>query len=565
MSRLHITGFRGVADLDLTIEPQTPIYLIGGNNSGKSTVLNAFALVLRGGGFHTFTPTEFDFHRATTGRAAEDFSISLHFEADELEHLPAVQGVGSPVPVHGIRVVGRRKKDKFEHRHQLFDADGKAITLSSRTALKGDAKEAYREHGLGWTQYYARLDDIRKFLPEVWLLRPDNLDRSLYHWRTGPLQRLAKLLSERFLEQEWEFEYGGKRRQMPETIGTVHTFFQEAVEKFPFWQKDLRPRLESALGSYIGRSATIGLRPSIQSIQEWLEQQLAVSFAAEAGGPLTPLQAMGDGWQSLVRMAALESLQHYEPEKQDPVLLLFEEPESFLHPHLRRKLRSVLERLAAAHWIPICSTHAPEFISFSRPQQIVRLWRMGSQSTHGVLLSGSIPEGPKFQEKLEERGNHEFLFGRRAILCEGKDDCFALTTYFDKIGTDLDGLSVSIVDLGGIDNMPSYASIAKSLGIPWCALTDEDIQPDGILNPKTDVVREQLIKLSADQDLVPVWPGSLERSLSMTQGKATPVWQEKHIAVLTVDRIASQHPQFSKTCKSIADWLTSSVARIDGA
>jgi hypothetical protein len=228
---------------------------------------------------------------------------------------------------------------------------------------------------------------------------------------------------------------------------SVHEFFSQAVQQFPFWKDDLRPRLETSLGKYLGRAASVGLRPSIQTMRDWLEQQLAVSFAAEAGGALTPLERMGDGWQSLVRLAALEALRSYEPASQHPVLLLHEEPETYLHPHLRRKLRDVLEGLCAAGWLSVCSTHAPEFISFSRAQQVIRLWRK-AKTEKGWLLSAKLPEGLRFQEKLDERGAHEFLFAKRVVFCEGKDDRFAVSGFLEKGSIDLDGLGVSIVDLG---------------------------------------------------------------------------------------------------------------------
>ena len=66
------------------------------------------------------------------------------------------------------------------------------------------------------------------------------------------------------------------------------------------------------------------------------------------------------------------------------VVLLFEEPETHLHPHLRRKLRDVLERLAKNSWTVITATHSPEFISFAQSQKIVRLWRTGDDVHKGL-------------------------------------------------------------------------------------------------------------------------------------------------------------------------------------
>ena len=172
---ISIDNFRGVKSLQVEFHHGTPLYLIGGNNTGKSTVINAIALTLKGGGFHTFAPEEYDFFHDAKNVIASPFTVELHFGADEPEHLPAVQGVGNPIPVHGIRVIGRQTERRYEHRHVLVNGEAKPITISPRTALKGEVKEKFRDHGVGWAQYYARLDDIHQFLPEVWLLRSDNL------------------------------------------------------------------------------------------------------------------------------------------------------------------------------------------------------------------------------------------------------------------------------------------------------------------------------------------------------------------------------------------------------
>jgi hypothetical protein len=555
IARVAVDRFRGIREFELPLAEGAPTYVIGGNNTGKSTLLNAVALALRGGAFYQFEPGEFDFFHEPDGQAADAFSVTIYFEAAEPSHLPAVQGVGSPVFVQGVRVTGKHTKNRYTHRRVLLDQGDDVITYSQRTALKADDKATYKEHHLGWSPVYARIDEIREHLPEVWLLRPDNLERSLYVWQTGPLNRLSKILSERFLETKWSFEFGEKNKKtaMPDGIRNVHKFFRAAVDEFPFWKEDMKPKLEKALGTYLGRTAGVALVPSIQTIEEWLAQQLTLAFCAESGGAMTPLRHMGDGWQALVRLAALEALQEYEIDRQQPVFLLYEEPETYLHPHLRRKLRDVLERLTAAGWMCVCSTHAPEFISFSRPQQIVRLWRSGSKTEHGRVLSDAVPEGPKLQEKLNERGTQEFLFSNRVILCEGKDDVFGILLFLEKRGVDVDGKGITLVDVGGVGNFADYADIARNFRIPWCAVSDEDLEDNGKVKIRTAQAREKLDKLKSAADVLPIWPGTLERCLG--QNKVDPEWQQHHLGPKTLAEIRTAHPSFYQTCEQIVSWI----------
>jgi putative ATP-dependent endonuclease of the OLD family len=186
----------------------------------------------------------------------------------------------------------------MEKNFNLLDGKGKPISFSPRTGLQGAMKTELGDHtGVGWTQTSARHDHIRGELPDVMLLTPQNIDQSLFQWKTGPLNRLATMLAERFLEENWTFEYAGNTVKMPDRIKSVHAFLGAAVETFPFWKGDLRPKLSNTLSAYVGRHTRIELKPKLQELEEWLKQQLLMSFAADEYGTVTPIESMGDGWK----------------------------------------------------------------------------------------------------------------------------------------------------------------------------------------------------------------------------------------------------------------------------
>ena len=555
-AKLSIRNFRGIHELDVELPEGMPINLIGANNSGKSTVLDAFALVLKGGGMHAFVPERYDYYHDAQGNASGDFVITLYFSAAATQQLPAVQGVGNPIPVHGIRVLGSTDKNgRFSHQHVLIGDDDKTITFSTHTPLKGKAKEDFSEHGLGWRPMNARPQVIREHLPEVWLLRPDNVKASLYHWKTGPLQRLSKLLAEQFMGTPWSMDYQGTKRDMPQTMEKAHAFFRDAVSQFPFWIDDLKPKLESTLSEYVGRDAKIELRPDIQTLEEWLAQQLMVAFATDAGGATTPLERMGDGWQSLIRIASLDVLSQLPGQTKDRVVLLFEEPETNLHPHLARKLRGVLGGLANNGWIVMTSTHSPDLISFSVPQSVIRLWRKSDGVGKGELLTSTAGPEAKFQERLDERGGHEMLFARRVVLVEGKDDAFAIRLFLEKADLDLDGSSISIVRTGDVGTLPTYAELASKLHIPWFAITDEDPLPDGAIKKNTADARQKLAGLNDQSSESETWKTTLEACLGKKEGKARPDWIAEQLGEKTSDQIRTEHPDYASVCDSVITWL----------
>lgn len=550
LAQIEVRDFRGIAHLDLPLPKGMPLYLVGANNAGKTTVLDAIALALRAGGFHTFTPEPFDFRLGPDGHHSAEFSITLRFEADGGK-LPAVKGIEAPTFVHGVRVCGKETKRGYEHSHNLIDATGEKITFSPASPVPKALKEEFAGTGATYRKVNARLDDIRDHLPEVWALRPDEIEASLYVWRTGPLRRLASLLSKHLLADKWAY----RERPMPEAIKSAHAFLRGAVQELPFWKDNLRPKLEEALGRYVGAPARFDLSPDLMALEEWLVSQLGIAFAIEDGSTPVPLKNMGDGWQSLVRLAALDVFRQYpELVRGQGTLLLLEEPETHLHPHLRRKLRDVLEDLASNGWQVVVSTHAPEFISFTGRQKVARLQRSQGAVTLHSPTPGDVRDEIKKQERLERgRATLELPFSRFALLSEGKSDELAFRLAFKAVGFDADGASMAIIQTGGASGLAATARLAASLGIPWFAVTDADVKADGSANPMTERARKDLAALRAPKDGMATMPGKLEAALHL-QAHADSAEVYDCLNGQSSDALRAAFPDFMSVVDAIVEW-----------
>lgn len=554
LSKLSIDGFRGIRELELDLPNKAPLALIGNNNSGKSTVLDAFAFALEGAKFYNYEVDEFDFFREAAGQPHDNFRIDVDFAAKREEYLPAVRGIENPIPLYGCRAVGRRQKKGglISSRVELFGKDRKAATYAPRTPLRGDAKEKWADHDIGFKKFTARWKDLPDCRPEVWHLTPDNLYASLYTWKTGPLHRLSRWLAESFLKTPWTFKYSEQDRPMPEAMKNAHRFFSEAVANFPLWKDDLRPRFATTLSSYVGHQAGLDLRPQIQAVEDWLTQQLMLGFSTDAGGAQTPLACMGQGWQSLVRMAALDVLSQIPEQMKERVVLLIEEPETYLHPHLGRKFRRVLSDLATQGWVVMLSTHSPSLFRLDCEQTVVRLRREGDAVSKGVVKADDAGEFFRLQTKLDERGTHEFLFAQRVVLCEGKDDVYAIKLILSKFAADLDTLGVTVVDGGSVQNLPDYAELAGKLMIPWIAITDQDPTATGP-NPKTEKARKKLTLAATTRDRQSLWKVNLEHCLNTSD--ASPEWQAKNVEPLSLEEVRSRFPLYASTADEVAEFL----------
>lgn len=558
-SRIEIENFRGLKVLALDFPDKGPLAIVGPNNAGKSTILDAIAIAMEGPSAYNFAPDEYDYYCNRDGEREKTFTIRLRFAVVHDQALPAVRGaVGSPQPVRGAIIIGKTDKNgNRAHTSALMGDDDKPLSLLTSLSMSKADKQTWADHSFGSPKRYARWYDIGDARPEVWLLRPSNLHVSLYQWKSGPLQRLSNFLVRKFMDAKWEFSYAGKPHAMPGAVEKAHAFFRSAVTEFPFWKDDLKPRLQETLSQYLGRQASMELRPDLKTLEEWMAQQLLFGFAADSGGAITPLDRMGHGWQSLVRIACLEVLSQYPEEvSRHKVALLFEEPESYLHPHLSRKLRAVLDRLAENGWLVALTTHSSDFISFNGRQTIAKLFRSGDETSVATLAVEGLDSAAKFQERLDERGGHEMIFAQRVVLCEGKDDAFALRSYLiRRANLDLDGLSVSIIQAGDVNHLPAFASMATQLNIPWCAVSDEDKLPDGNLKPNTKAARDKLDKLMRPQDAQVLWAADLEACLGLTSGKARPSWQAEHVEPLDQTALKAKYSNFVAAAEKVRQWI----------
>lgn len=562
LNRLKIAGFRGIPSLDIEIPTGVPLHLIGSNNSGKSTVLKAIAFAFKGGGFHQYDVEPFDFYMPPGGEHSKDFSLSVTFKAEKETQLPAVQGVGAPIFVHGVSAVGRMTNaGHMSKTFYLLGSQGEHIVISPRTPLKAEMKKELAQHGnVGWTNQNARHDDIRDHLPDVMLLTPQNSYQSLYIWKSGPLNRIASYLAQHLLEDKWTFS----DHKMPNAIKKAHEFLAGAVENFPLWKETVQPALSMTLAAYIGKDTKLELRPTIQVIEQWMQQQLLLAFAADEFGTITPMQSMGDGWQSLVRLAALEVLSNLPSVAKERQILLYEEPETYLHPHLRRRLRNVLSDLASRGWVVVTTTHAPEFLSLSTNQNILKLHRSADKVDFALVDTARLSGALRLQSKIDERGSGEIFFANRVVLCEGRDDEFAIKAWLDKLSVETDSKSITVLGTGSRGNLPDYARLLTSLGTPWCAIVDEDRLPDGTFKPQSQQITQELRKACGQKDIYLEFETDLEHCYgigrsavkpSSAEHKATPDWQWNTIEKLNAADMLKVYPLMAKVVTTLQVWL----------
>jgi energy-coupling factor transporter ATP-binding protein EcfA2 len=228
-----------------------------------------------------------------------------------------------------------------------------------------------------------------------------------------------------------------------------------------------RQRVSDAYGQSLSRylgdaqGVRIDLRASAAALIESLigepDVQVARGRPADAAGDAavrwTRLSSLGAGARRAAAMAVLELYRDQDIWPADrSVMLLIEEPETGLHPGGQRQVARALRDLPTYGVQSIIVTHSPVFIAAAEPRglRIVRSTAAprpagGADWKHEVVAPATLQDAARELGALPA----DVLLARRFIVVEGISDANALTTWARCLGCPLDVAGVRVVPAGG--------------------------------------------------------------------------------------------------------------------
>jgi len=452
--------------------------LIGANNAGKSNALD----LLR-----TFYEKDLKFDHA------RDFP---KFPTEDEESWVEVEYELTPDEAAQIKSEYLQDGKTFRVRRIIFSRDRSRLHLYAYEAGRLSGNQFYGDDNVGkgklgeilYIPAITRLEDVVKFSGP------------------SPLRDLVTDIIKKLVKSSAAFS------ALQEAIDSFGTIVQSEEtpdhRSLAGLQDDINRRLQGWKTRFRLRFNSLSETDVVKSIldcdviDETLEKELA------AGG-------CGHGFQRHLIYTLLTVAAEYAPTKAPPKkkefapelnLLLFEEPENFLHPPQQAQLDRSLRTLGTKPGQQVLvATHSPVFVSQSAADLsgIVRLSRAGAQSIVGQVRPGrldslfidnqqinALAEGlrkyaPSADERLLEMEAAKYFlwlnpsrcgvfFAKRAILVEGPTET-ALINYLIQTGQiALDEDGAFALDCMGKFNIHRFMNLLGELRVEHCVLHDSD-------------------------------------------------------------------------------------------
>ncbi len=451
LKTVSIEHFRGIDKL--TIELDRITVLIGENNTGKTSILDAlFTLMSRALGRRAVPFSEYDYHLTEASPDAADappLVLTVVFEeAKEDEWVPEIDQI-------------------FDKAIQVLDDNRKRLAFRVTSSYD----KATRDFAVDWVfldrndnpllaaKQMKLVSDLQTLAP-VFLLGPAREASQHFHAKSsfwGPFTKSPQIDEKQRRAIETQVE------QINQSVLDSHKPFEVVRDRI------------SQTGKLLPLAAKDIVR--VEAIPARILDMLArtqVKISARSGVRL-PVTQHGAGTQSLSVLFLFEAfLQSRLTEAYDKLtepILALEEPESHLHPSAIRALWSILDGLRGQKLI---STHSGDLLAAVPLNAIRRLARRNGKVEVFRVKDGVLDERETRKVTYHVRAKRgALLFSRCWLLVEGETEFTMLPEFARMLGHDFELEGLSCVEFAQCGLVP-LVKVAKELGIEWHVFSDGD-------------------------------------------------------------------------------------------
>ncbi|MHB1586807.1 MAG: ATP-dependent nuclease [Acidiferrobacteraceae bacterium] len=498
--RLKISNFRGIRSATILL-PNHAV-LIGDNNTGKTTILEAMDLVLGPDRLNRMPPIdEHDFYHgkyiadAPDPESGDGGKPVIAGKVSDAEDGAVGDGDGNAQPDEGggaespridIEVTiadlteeqrGRfgdyiefweKTTDAFYDEPNPAGVDAATVTEALRVTFRGwyDPEEDDFEGKTYFTRSLTEGDAPVGFTKKdkqicgfLYLRSLRTGSRALSLERGSLLDIILRLKEVR--PQMWE-----------DTIGALADY---SVASDP--DQGISGILESisvALKKYVPKEWGIEPHLKVSSLtREHLRKVITAFIDTGEGGHAAPFYRQGSG---TINMLVLAMLSQIAEDKQN-VIFAMEEPETAIPPYTQKRIVHEIRRLASQ---TLFTSHSPYVLEEFALDETVVLAR----DAHGALGQSRItlPESVKSKRYRQEFRTRfcEGLLARRILVAEGATEAAAFPVVCQRLAelrpgvySSLEALGICTIDAGGETNIPDMAKLYRDLGKQTFSICDK--------------------------------------------------------------------------------------------
>ncbi|OUP21637.1 hypothetical protein B5F29_03960 [Lachnoclostridium sp. An196] len=431
---LYIHNFKFIHNMQIR-NIENALILVGQNNTGKTTVLDAVRAV---GGEYEITPEDFGEDGANV-----EISVTLEFTPEDLELLH-----------RGGMVSQYRRKDAwlqdFQKKLPSFRDGRLSFTMTANRSGRVRCQDGVRKHNPYLQEVFPKIyyvdteRNLEALQGDLLLLQEDEI---LQRMRSGCCM----------FNQAKKCNYcfsciGLIEKKAPGELDVFETAKLLDYKLYQLNLDDFARRVNQSFRKNGGRDQIL------YSMNRDVEQMLHVTteFRNPAQNLARPISRMGKGMRCIYLFSLLEA--YTEIEENLPSIILIEDPEIFLHPRLQKVSGEILYRLSRKNQV-IFTTHSPNLLSNFNSRQI-------RQMVIREDGSSDIREKTDISAILDDLGytagdlmNVNFVF-----IVEGKQDKsrlpLLLQKYYSEVYDAEGRLSrVAIITTNSCTNIKTYANL----------------------------------------------------------------------------------------------------------
>jgi putative ATP-dependent endonuclease of OLD family len=444
LSRVRITNFRNFAALDVALSGN--VLMVGENRVGKSNFIFALRLVLD----------------SSLPDSARQLKLGDIWDGCELANSPEVRVDIDLVDFENdayllALLTDYRLRDDHTIARLSYVFRKKATVAGAPTS---EADYEFKVFG-GDDETRSIRSDLRRRVSLDLLSALRDAEAELGLWRASPIRPLLEDAFARVPQAELE---------AIATDITTATTKLSALDPVRALRDDLRTQIAELAGASQDIKATLSFAST-----EPKRLLRSVGLYIDDGKRGINEASLGSANLALLTLRLAEFSWRRQQNERNYTLVVIEEPEAHLHPHLQRR---VFERLFTTNADEprglFLTTHSPNIASVAPLHSIVLLKETGG-STQAFSLAHLELDDTELEDlqRYIDTTRADILFSRAVIFVEGDAELSLVPVFAKTIGYDLDDLGITVCSVAGVNFSP-YVRLAMALDLPFVVITDWD-------------------------------------------------------------------------------------------